>query len=102
MRQTIEEIKRQYPDEWLLLSDLVESEDGLHVLAAEVLYHDPDKRTLAYMDKPRLQEYKGKIKTLIFNRVTPRNMRMLVGGRRIPGTFRPAKPAQDMVENTIV
>jgi hypothetical protein len=97
MRQTIEEIKKQYPDEWLVLGDPVESEDGLHILAADVVYHHPDKRTLAYMDKPLLKEYKGKIKAVLFNRVNvaPRNMRIMAGGRTIPGTFKPIKPAQN-------
>jgi hypothetical protein len=99
MKQTIEEIKKQYPDEWLLLGDLVESEDGMRILAADLLYHSPDKRTLVYMDKPLLQEYKGKMKTLIFNRVNtkPRCTSFLIGGRAIPGTFKLVKPTQNEI-----
>jgi hypothetical protein len=72
---------------------VVESEDGLNILAADVVYHGPDKRQLAYMDKPLLKEYKGKLKVVIFNYVNikPRRMPLMVGGRVIPGTFVPAK-----------
>ncbi|MDR3297168.1 MAG: hypothetical protein LBS94_02920, partial [Prevotellaceae bacterium] len=64
---------------------MVKDESGQFTLAADVLYHDPDKRTLAYMDKPLLQDYKGKVKALIFNRVNtkPRCTSFLVGGRAI-------------------
>jgi hypothetical protein len=97
MQQTIEEIKKQYPDEWLVLGDVVKSEDGLQILAADVVYHGPDKLKLAYMEKPLLQEYKGKLKAVLFNYVMtkPRSMPLMVGGRTIPGTFVPVKPAQN-------
>jgi hypothetical protein len=87
MLQTMEEIKKLYPDEWLILGDPVMSEDDQRVLAATVMYHSADKRELAYMDKPLMKGCAGC--AVIFNRVTPRKMPVLVGGRTIPGTFKP-------------
>jgi hypothetical protein len=87
MQQPIEEIKKQHPDEWLLLGDPVMSEDDQQILAAKVMYHSPSKRELACMDKPLMKGCNGC--AVIFNRVTPRKMPVLIGGRTIPGTFKP-------------
>jgi hypothetical protein len=87
MQQTIEEIKKQYPDEWLILGNLVESEDEQEILAADLLYHSTDKRALAYMDKPLMKTCKPF--AILFNRVTPRKISFLVGGRTLRGTFKP-------------
>jgi hypothetical protein len=101
MQQTIEEIKRQYPDEWLILGDPVKSEDGQKILAAELLYHSYDKRALVYMDKPLMKVYKRH--AILFNRVTPRKMSLLVGGRTIgrigvPGNGVPVEPLKSIYE----
>ena len=58
MQQSIEKIKETYPDEWLVLGNPVMSDDGQQILAATVLYHNSDKRKLARMDKPMLNQYK--------------------------------------------
>jgi hypothetical protein len=84
MQQTIEEIKKQYPDEWLILGDPVMSEDEQQILAADLLYHSPDKRALVYMDKPLMKIYKRH--AILFNRVTPRKISFLVGGRTLRST----------------
>ena len=67
--RSIEDIKASYPDEWIVLGDPVE--DEFHkTIAGVVLYHSPDKRELAYRDKPLMKLYKKK--SFFFNRVTPR------------------------------
>ena len=68
--QSIEDIKKSYPDEWILLGDPV-SDEYDRTISGIVLYHSPDKRELAYRDKPLLKNYK--LKELFFNRVTPRS-----------------------------
>ena len=67
--RSIEDIKRSYPDEWILLGD-PEKDELDRTIAGVLLYHSPDKRELAYRDKPLLKNYK--VKSLFFNRVTPR------------------------------
>ena len=67
--RSIEDIKKSYPDEWILLGD-PEKDEYNRTIAGVVLYHSPDKRELAYRDKPLVKLYKRK--ALFFNRVTPR------------------------------
>ena len=75
VRQSIEDIKRGYPDEWILIGDPEEDENGWDI-SGIVLYHSPDKRELSYRDKPLLQKY-SRI-SLFFNRVTPREKRSVI------------------------
>jgi hypothetical protein len=84
MQQTMEEIKAQCPDEWMILGDPVMSDDDQRVLAAELLYHSADKRALVDMDKPLMKIFKRH--AILFNRVTPRNLRHLIGGRTLYST----------------
>ena len=65
----IDDIKRSYPDEWILLGNPVMDEYD-RTIAGVVLYHSPDKRELAYRDKPLLKKYESTAS--FFNRVTPR------------------------------
>jgi len=75
--RSIDDIKKSYPDEWILLGNPVMDEYRQDILSGVVLYHSPDKRELAYRDKPLLKEYK---KTAhFFNRVTPRPKRAVIG-----------------------
>ena len=67
--RSIEDIKSSYPDEWIVLGD-PEKDEYNRTIAGVVLYHSPDKRELAYRDKPLVKLYKRK--ALFFNRVTPR------------------------------
>ena len=67
--RSIEEIKRSYPDEWILLGNPVEDEYE-RTIAGVVLYHSPDKREVCYLGKSRIVGYKRT--ALFFNRVTPR------------------------------
>lgn len=81
MQQSIEKIKEEYPDEWLVLGDPVMSDDGQQILAATVLYHDPDKRRLARMDKPMLNQYKHI--ALRYNKVSVQKKPALISLRPI-------------------
>jgi hypothetical protein len=71
MQQPIEEIKKLYPDEWLLLGSPVKDKNGW-IIAAELLYHSTDKRELVKMDKPLMKNHKHFAS--LFNRVTPHNV----------------------------
>jgi hypothetical protein len=72
-RRNMDDIKKSYPDEWILLGNPEMEEYGMKIFSGVVLYHSPDKRELAYRDKPLLKEYKKT--ALFFNRVTPRPKR---------------------------
>jgi len=74
--RSIDDIKKSYPDEWILLGNPERNEREMDILSGVVLYHSPDKRELAYRDKPLLQKY-DRI-TLFFNRVTPRPQRAAI------------------------
>jgi len=75
-RRSIEDIKRSYPDEWILLGNPERDEQKQALVSGVVLYHSRDKRELAYRDKPLLKEYKRR--ALFFNRVTPRPKRSVI------------------------
>ena len=74
--RSIDDIKKSYPDEWILLGNPERNEREMDILSGVVLYHSPDKRELAYRDKPLLKKY-DRI-TLFFNRVTPRPKRAAI------------------------
>jgi len=69
-RRSIDDIKKSYPDEWILVGDHEKEERDLEFRTGIVLYHSPDKRELAYRPKPLLKQVKSTY--LFFNRVTPR------------------------------
>ena len=69
--QSIEDIKKRYPDEWIVLGD-PEKDEYNRTIAGVVLYHGPDKKELAYRDKPLVKLYKRK--ALFFNRVDIKSM----------------------------
>jgi hypothetical protein len=66
----MEEIKKLYPDEWLILGDPVEDEKSQRTIAATVMYHSADMKELVDMDKPLMRVYKRH--QYLFNQVTPR------------------------------
>ena len=75
-RLGIDEIKRNYPDEWILLGSPEIDEKNQAILSGIVLYHSPDKRETVYLGKPLTT---GHEKTaLFFNRVTPRGKRNVI------------------------
>jgi hypothetical protein len=69
-------MKKNYPDEWILLGDPERDEDDIDILSGILLYHSPDKREVAYLGRPLTNGYERK--TLFFNRVTPRPKRGLI------------------------
>ncbi|GHT80172.1 hypothetical protein FACS189467_1630 [Bacteroidia bacterium] len=84
----VSDIKKQYPDEWILLGNPVRDKNGLDVLSGVLVYHSPDKKEVCYLGKPLI---KGFDKTyMFFNRITPRktNRVWLFPFRRV-GTIKP-------------
>jgi hypothetical protein len=73
---TIEEIKKSYPDEWILLGNPAINEQKQAILSGVLLYHSPDKREVCYLGKPLTKDYK-KV-AMFFNRVTPREVRNVI------------------------
>ena len=69
-RRSIDDIKKSYPDEWILLGNPEENEQAMEILSGIVLYHSRDKREVAYLGRPLAQGYDRL--TWFFNRVTPR------------------------------
>ena len=72
-RRSIDDIKKSYPDEWILVGDPEEYEQEMEFRTGIVLYHSPDKRELAYRAKPLLKQVSKTYQ--FFNRVTPRPKR---------------------------
>ena len=72
----IDDIKRSYPDEWILLGNHEMDEQKQKILSGIVLYHSPDKREVCYLGRPLTKDYE-KI-ALFFNRVTPRPKRHVI------------------------
>ena len=75
-RRSIDDIKKSYPDEWILLGDPEKYEQEMGCRSGIVLYHSPDKRELAYRAKPLLKQVKTTYH--FFNRVTPRPQRSAI------------------------
>jgi hypothetical protein len=75
-QRSIDDIKKSYPDEWIILGNPVREEYGPALISGVVLYHGRDKRELAYRDKPLLKKY-DKL-TSFFNRVTPPPKRSVI------------------------
>jgi len=85
--RSIEDIKKSYPDEWILLGNPEMDEYDMDILSGVVLYHSPDKRELAYRDKPLLKNYEQTAH--FFNRVTPRPKRQVIAS--LYSTLKPLK-----------
>ena len=83
-RRSIDDIKKSYPDEWILVGNHEKDERDMEFRTGIVLYHSPDKRELAYRPKPLLKQVKSTY--LFFNRVTPRtgNRRAIVSIYSLP------------------
>lgn len=79
---SISEIKRNYPNEWILLGSPEIDEKNQDILSGVVLYHSPDKRETVYLGKPMTA---GHEKTaLFFNRVTLRSKRNVIASLFYP------------------
>ena len=68
--RSIEDIKRSYPDEWILLGDPEMNEREMAIHSGVVLYHSPDKREVCYLGRPLCKKFDKVL--LFFNMVTPR------------------------------
>lgn len=77
----ITEIKKVYPDEWVLLGDPVWDNSELRVLSGIPLYHSRDKKEVCYLGREKTGPYEtitllytgerkpARVLTGIFNRV---------------------------------
>jgi len=74
---SMDDIKKSYPDEWILLGNPEMDEYEQAILSGVVLYHSPDKREVAYLGRPRIEGYETT--ALYFNRITPRPKRAVLG-----------------------
>jgi hypothetical protein len=75
-RRSIDEIKRSYPDQWIVLGNPVMDEYRQNVISGVVLYHSRDKRELVYRDKNLLKKYETF--SMFFNSVTSRPKRSVI------------------------
>jgi len=78
----IDDLKKSYPDEWILLGDPEIDEVDQEIHSGILLYHSPDKREVCYLGRPLTAEY-DKI-ALFFNRVTPRGKRSVIASLFYP------------------
>jgi hypothetical protein len=60
----ISEIKKLYPDEWVLVGNPVMDESKIHVLSGIPIYHSKDQREVCYIGRDKTADY-NKI-TLIY------------------------------------
>ena len=79
----IAEIKKSYPDEWVLLGNPLWDETNLRVLSGIPLYHSKDKKEVCYLGRDKTGPYQtitlvytgerkqARVLTGIFNRVKP-------------------------------
>ena len=73
---TIDEVKKSYPDEWILLGNPEVNEQKQAILSGVLLYHSPDKREVCYLGRPLTEDYE-KV-ALFFNRVSPRKIKSVI------------------------
>ena len=83
--RSIDDIKRSYPDEWILVGSPETDEYDQDILSGVVLYHSADKREVCYLGKPLVNKYDDV--ALFFNRVTPRPKRPVIAS--IFSTYKP-------------
>jgi len=57
-RRSIDDIKKSYPDEWILLGEPEMDEYRRNIISGAVLYHSSNKRELICRDKPLLKKYR--------------------------------------------
>jgi hypothetical protein len=79
---TIGDMKRNYPDEWILLGSPEIDEQNQAIIAGVVLYHSPDKKETVYLGKPGAAGYEKT--ALFFNRVTLRRKRNVIASLFYP------------------
>ena len=57
-RRSIDDIKKSYPDEWILLGEPEMDECRRNFISGVVLYHSSNKQELICCDKSLLKKYK--------------------------------------------
>ena len=72
-RMTVDEIKKQFPDEWVLLAD-PETGEGQHVVSGELLFHSPSRDTLY----EKALELKPKHSAVLFTGKIPKGTAILL------------------------
>jgi hypothetical protein len=83
-RVGIDDMKKNYPDEWILLGNPESDKRDINILSGILLYHSRDKREVAYLGRPLVKDYE-KV-ALFFNRVTPRPKRGIISSTFGPKT----------------
>lgn len=78
----INDIKRFYPDEWILLGNPEIDEKNQAILSGILLYHSPDKKEVCYLGKALIKKYEKT--ALFFNRITPRKKRNVIASLFYP------------------
>jgi hypothetical protein len=48
---TVSDIRRLYPDEWVLLGNPVIDRKNQQIVSGVLLYHSPDKKEVCYLNK---------------------------------------------------
>ena len=92
-RVSINDIKRSYPDEWILLGNPEIDEKRQEILSGILLFHSPDKKEAVYSGKPMTAKYDKT--ALFFNRITPRRKRNVIAS-----LFYSVSPARRSVHAT--
>ena len=81
----IEDIKKKYPDEWILLGNPEVDRQKQTILSGILLYHSPDKREVCYLGRSLITDYRKT--ALFFNRVTPRKKTDVIASLFYPVTL---------------
>jgi len=79
---TIDEVKKSYPDEWILLGNPVIDEQEQAILSGVLVYHSADKREVCYLGRPLIKDYETT--AMFFNRVTPRKTKRVLANVFLP------------------
>ena len=53
----IDEIKKLYPDEWVLIGNPITDETRINVLQGIPIYHSMDKKEVCYLGRDKTTEY---------------------------------------------
>ena len=54
---SIEEIKKLYPDEWVLIANPVKQENSINLASGVPIYHSKDKREVCYLGREKKAGY---------------------------------------------
>jgi NAD/NADP transhydrogenase beta subunit len=54
---SIDDIKIQFPDEWVLIGNPVKNDDGIDVISGVPIYHSKDKKEVCYIGREKTSGY---------------------------------------------